>query len=292
MSGDPILTKLEDGVLTITLNRPEKSNSLTTGIMLEFADIFVQVNSNDDIRCVVVTGAGDFFCSGADISGGLVGFDVARVQELASKEYDKDEINDLSPGSKIALNIYGCLKPVIAAINGPAAGVGATMILPMDYRLIADTAKVGFVFTRRGFVPEAGSSWLLPRIVGITKACDWILSGRLIEPHELLDAGLVTGIYKAEDLLPAAYTIAHEIIANTSAVSIAASRQLLWRMYGMTQLEDATAMETSCFVDMLVSPDAAEGMQAFMEKRSPKFPGLVTKNMPRVFSWWGKKPRE
>jgi len=288
MSKDAILTHLEDNILTITINRPEKRNAIDMNTMHDLADIFKQVNLDDETRCVIVTGAGDYFCAGADISDGAKVFDSPEIEDLLNGPYDKDAINRISPGSQVALSIYNCYKPVIAAINGPAAGIGATMILPMDYRLMSDTAKLGYVFTKRGIVPEAGSSWFLPRVVGMSKASDWLLSGRLIEPQEALDAGLVRGIYKPEDLLPAAKQIAQDLIATTSAVSVACTRQLLWKMSGPADLDDATALETTCFIDMATSPEAMEGMQSFLEKRPPQFPGKVTKNMPRLFKWWGK----
>lgn len=279
MSDKFILQKEENGILTVTINRPEKLNSMTIAMMMEFAEIFRRVNTNDDIRVVVVTGEGDYFSAGADISDGLAGFELSKFEGLLSENYDQDEINRLSPGSHVAQSIFDCQKPIIAAINGPAAGIGATLILPMDFRLMSEAAKIGYVFTRRGFVPEAGSSWFLPRIVGMTKASDWVLTGRLIEPEEALSSGLVNSLHHPEDLLPAAYALARELITKTSPVSLACSRQLLWKMSGAADLSEATALETSCFVDRLQHPDALEGAHAFVQKRAPNFTGVVSKHI-------------
>jgi enoyl-CoA hydratase/carnithine racemase len=286
MSNDAILTKVEDQILTVTFNRPDKKNSFTTEMMFALADIFKQANLDDDVRCIVVTGNGDYFCSGYDVSGGGSSFTALGSDNILAN--DTETINKNSPGSQVGLSIYGCYKPVIAAINGSAAGVGATMILPMDYRLVSENAKLGYVFTRRGVVPEAGSTWFLPRVVGMTKAMDWMISGRYVHPPEALESGLVSGIYNAEDLLPAAYAIAKDIVENTSAVAVACTRQLLWRMAGEQDLAKATAVESSCFYSLANGPEAFEGVVSFLQKRLPKFPGKVTKDMPPVFSKWGK----
>lgn len=288
MPGNHFLDKKEDGILTITIHRPEKQNTLTMGALMDLAQIFRRVNEQDDVRCIILTGSGDYFSAGADLSAGVEGFDLARISSLKDKAFDQSEVNQLSPGSQLALSIFSCLKPTIAAINGPAAGVGATVILPMDYRLMSETAKIGYVFSKRGFCLEAGSSWFLPRVVGTTKAMDWGLSGRLIEPQEALASGLVNGVYKPEELLPAAYAIARDLIAKTSPVSVACNRQLLWRMSGPAELEQATALETLCFVDRLQQADAKEGIMAFMEKRLPSFKDKVSQHMPGLFSWLGK----
>lgn len=286
MPQNAILTKLENQILTVTINRPEKNNSLDIEGMYEFAEVFRRVNADDSIRCIVVTGTGDYFCTGADISAGTKGFELNRFEELLKGTLDTAAVNTLSPGSQIVLSIRNCYKPVIAAINGPAAGVGATLILPMDYRFMADTAKIGYVFTRRGVVPEAGSTWLLPRIVGTTKASDWLLSGRLVEATEAKESGLVNEICSAENLLPQAYALANDLISTTSAVSVACTKQLLMRMSANAEIEDATALESLCFIEMVQGPEAREGMQSFIEKRPPHFPGRVSQDLPRMLQWW------
>lgn len=282
------LTELKNNILTITFNRPDKFNTMTMAMMFELADMFKMVNKNDDVKCVIVTGAGDYFTAGADLSSGLDGFELSEFVETLKGKYDQDEINRLSPGSQLAFALYYCIKPIIAAINGPAAGVGSTLILPMDFRLMSEEAKISYVFTRRGFVTEAGSSWLLPRVVGITKASDWVLTGRIINPQEALDAGLINGIYKKDELLPAAYELATKLVTTTSAVAVACSKQLLWRMLESNDIAESTALESSCFVDLLQNNDAQEGAKAFIEKRAPHFTDKVSQHMPRLFSWWGK----
>jgi enoyl-CoA hydratase/carnithine racemase len=284
MANDSILTSIENQVLTVTINRPEKRNSLTADMMFQLADIIKTVNEDDDVRCVVVTATGDYFGAGFDVSGGGAAFDILG-ERFDKDSFNKDKVNQVSSGSQIGLSIYNSYKPVIAAINGPAAGVGATMILPMDFRLMSDTAKIGYVFTRRGVVPEAGSSWLLPRVVGLTKASDWLITGRMIDASEALESGLVNSVHKPEDLLSAAYAIARDIVENTSAVSVACTRQLLLRMAGEPDVSLAAAYESVCFGYMASSAEAEEGVMSFLEKRPPQFPGKVSKDMPVVFTW-------
>ncbi len=283
MSSDVFLTDLKDGIYTITINRPDKMNALTNPMIAECADIFRRVNLDDNIRCVVVTGAGNYFSAGADLSA-------VGVVELSfdQPEFDLEENDRNTAASQLGLSIFECLKPVIGAVNGSAIGIGSTMLLPMDFRLSVDTAKFGFVFTRRALVPEAGCSWFLPRIVGQSKAMDWIITGRLISAQEALESGLVSALYKPEELLPAAYAIARDIVANTSPISVAMSRQLMLQTQSLNSPKDATLYEAACLRYIGRSPEIMEGVQSFLEKRPPKFPGKVSKNLPWFFPWWGK----
>jgi enoyl-CoA hydratase/carnithine racemase len=285
MASDTLLTQIDDNILTVTINRPEKRNAMTQDMLFDFADLFKRANADDNIKCIVVTGAGDYFCSGFDISGGGGAF--AELDSQAEdKGIDWDVVNQNSPGSQIGLSLFGCYKPIIAAINGSCAGVGATMLLPMDFRLATEGAKIGFVFTRRGVVPEAGSTWFLPRIVGMSKASDWLITGRLVEASEALDAGLLNSVHKSDELLTAAYSLARDIVENTSSVAVACTRQLLLRMLSAEGLHEATALESALFAHLGNSPDAVEGVRSFLEKRPPSFLGKVSMNMPPQFPWW------
>src|SRR5881275_2744972 len=225
MAFQEILYDVADGVATITLNRPDRLNAFTPTTMQELIDAFDRVDEDDDVRAVIVTGAGRGFCAGADLGGGGGTFD-ARERGNGGDAPHRDG------GGRVSLRIYDCTKPVIAAINGPAVGVGITMTLPMDVRLVADGAKIGFVFARRGIVPEACSSWFLPRVVGISQAMEWVATGRVFDAHEALEGGLARSVHAPDELLPAAYAIAREIADNTAPVSVALGRRLLWRMLG------------------------------------------------------------
>ncbi len=288
MAIDSVLTKLEDNVLTITLNRPDKLNAMTVEMMREISDIFIAANANDEIRCIVVTAAGDYFCAGTDLSGGGPAGNANRVGPawLSQKQLDIDEINRESVDTKLPMSIYGCYKPVIGAINGPGVGIGSTMLLPMDFRIASDTAKFGFPFTRRGFVPEAGSSWFLPRIVSPTKAMDWLITGRMIDAKEAQESGLLTSVHKPEDVLPAAYAIAREIVTKTSSLSVAYTRQLAWRGLASSEPDETMALEIALFMHSLLGADGKEGVQSFLEKRLPNFPGKLSKDTPPFFPWW------
>src|SRR5579872_3918099 len=202
---DTLIYAVEDGIATITLNRPEKLNAFTAKMMSEMIAAFDRIDADDDVRAVIVTGAGRAFCAGADLSAGAKTFDYAARGAIAAEEKRRDG------GGTVTLRIFECKKPVIAAVNGPAVGVGATMQLPMDIRLAADGARFGFVFTRRGVVPEACSSWFLPRLVGIQQALDWVLTGRVFDAREALEGRLVKQVLPAAELLPAARAIAREI---------------------------------------------------------------------------------
>jgi enoyl-CoA hydratase/carnithine racemase len=279
---EQIVYAVEDGVATITLNRPEKLNAFTNTMRLELIAAFDRVDADDTVRAVIVTGAGRAFCAGADLSSGGQTFDYEARGAIAAGERRRDG------GGTVALRIFQCRKAVIAAVNGPAVGVGATMQLPMDIRLAADGARFGFVFTRRGVVPEACSSWFLPRLVGIQQALDWVLTGRVFDAQEALAGGLVKRVLPAAELLPAARALAREIAANTSAVSVALARQMLWRMLGAEHPMAAHRIDSRGIQMMGRSPDAYEGVASFLEKRAPHFTMRPSQDMPEFFPWWSE----
>ncbi|MHA4837761.1 crotonase/enoyl-CoA hydratase family protein [Sphingopyxis sp. MSC1_008] len=275
-------------VATITLSRPEKLNAYTAEMMSELIDAFDRVDADDDVRVVVVTGDGKAFCAGADISEGVDGFKVGVDSELRMPsggiDYSSDAMRD--GGGRMTLRIFELKKPVIGAVNGPAIGIGATMLLPMDIRLASETARFGFVFARRGIVPEGASSYFLPRIVGIGQALEWCCTGRIFDAKEALHGGLVSRLHRAEDLLASAHALAREIADNTAPVSIALTRQMLWRGLGMSHPMEAHRVESRGVFSRSNSDDAAEGVAAFFEKRAAQFPDQVTRDMPDYFPWW------
>jgi len=277
---EQILYTVEDGIATITLNRPEKLNAFTNTMRQELIAAFDRIDADDDVRAVIVTGAGRAFCAGADLSAGAKTFDYAARRAIAAEERRRDG------GGTVTLRIFECKKPVIAAVNGPAVGVGATMQLPMDIRLAAEGARFGFVFTRRGVVPEACSSWFLPRLVGIQQALDWVLTGRVFDAREALAGRLVKQVLPEAELLPAARAIAREIADNTSAVSVALARQMLWRMLGADHPMAAHRVDSAGIQMMGRSPDAYEGVASFLEKRRPRFTMRPSRDMPGFFPWW------
>jgi len=281
---EQILYVVEDGVATITLNRPEKLNAFTNTMRLELIAAFDAVDADDDVRAVIVTGAGRAFCAGADLSAGGKTFDYAARGVIAPEERRRDG------GGTVTLRIFACKKPVIAAVNGPAVGVGATMQLPMDIRLAADGARFGFVFTRRGVVPEACSSWFLPRLVGIQQALDWTLTGRVFDATEAKAGGLVKAVLPLPELLPAARAWAREVVSHTSAVSVALARQMLWRMLGAEHPMAAHRIDSRGIEMMGRSPDAYEGVASFLEKRAPRFTMKPSQDMPGFFPWWTEPP--
>jgi enoyl-CoA hydratase/carnithine racemase len=281
---EQILYAVEDGVATITLNRPEKLNAFTNTMRQELIAAFDAVDADDDVRAVIVTGAGRAFCAGADLSAGSKTFDYAARGVTGPEEQRRDG------GGTVTLRIFACKKPVIAAVNGPAVGIGATMQLPMDIRLAADGARFGFVFTRRGVVPEACSSWFLPRLVGIQQALDWTLTGRVFDAAEAKAGGLVKDVLPLPDLLPAARQWAREIVTHTSAVSVALTRQMLWRMLGAEHPMAAHRIDSRGIQMMGRSPDAYEGVASFLEKREPHFTMKPSRDMPEFFPWWTEPP--
>jgi enoyl-CoA hydratase/carnithine racemase len=273
VSYQEIAYDVADGVLTITLDRPDRLNAFTVTMQQELVDAFDRADADDGVRVVIITGRGRGFCAGADLGGGGGSFDRSDRQRAEFRD----------EGGLVSLRIFESRKPVIAAINGPAVGVGITMTLPMDIRLASDTARIGFVFARRGLVPEACSSWFLPRLVGISQAMEWVATGRVFPAEEALAGGLVRSVHPPDDLLPAAHAIAHEIVDNTSAVSVALSRQMLWRMLGASHPLDAHRVDSRGIFHMGRSPDAVEGVTSFLEKRSPRFPMRVSSDLPGIF---------
>lgn len=266
------ITELKDQILTITINRAEKRNTLSFPLMLELAGLISSANENDDVRCIVLTAEGDYFCSGYDISMG---------QEAFSAQTSPTGMDE-QPAYILFNALCNSYKPLIAAVNGHAVGIGATMILPMDYRLVSEDANIGYVFTRRGVVQEFGSSHLLPRVVGLTRASDWILSGRYIDSKEALEAGLATRICKRGELISAAMSIAKDIVDNTSPVAVACARRLLWRHMSNPNLDQVFRSEGEIFLSLAFGPEGAEGIKSFLEKRLPEFPGLVSRDLPRA----------
>jgi enoyl-CoA hydratase/carnithine racemase len=284
---EEIRAETADGVLTITLNRPERLNAFTETMRRELIAAFDLADADDDVRAVVVTGEGRGFCAGADLAKGGDTFDWRRAHAAegggSGAPGDGDWEVPRDGGGQVSLRIFDCTKPVIAAINGPAVGVGITMTLPMDIRLAVDGAKIGFVFTRRGIVPEACSSWFLPRIVGISQAMEWVSTGRVFDAQEALAGGLVRSVHAPDELLPAAYALAREIADNTAPVSVALGRRLLWRMLGAEHPLAAHRADSRAMYARGQSADAREGVQSFLEKRPATFPDRVSDGLPDVF---------
>lgn len=275
-----IIYQVEDGIATITLNRPEKLNAFTYVMMTELIDAFDQVDADDDVRAVIVTGAGRAFCAGADLAAGGDTFSDGKLSTESSSKFRRDG------GGTVTLRMFKCNKPIIGAINGPAVGIGATMTLAMDMRLISSSAKMGFVFTRRGIVPEACSSWFLPRIVGIAQAQEWVMTGRVFDAQEALRGGLVRSIHEPDDLLPAAYALAKEIVDNAAPVSVALARQMMWRMLGAPHPMNAHRVDSRGIQIRGRSKDVEEGVMSFLEKRPAVFTERVTTDLPDIFPEW------
>jgi enoyl-CoA hydratase/carnithine racemase len=272
-----------DRILTITLNRPDRLNAWTTTMQRELIEAFDRADADDDVRAIVVTGEGRGFCAGADLGGGGDTFDATqRGSANVAGEDDGDGIRR-DGGGRFTLRVFRSTKPVIAAINGPAVGVGITMTLPMDVRLASQDAKMGFVFTRRGIVPEACSSWFLPRIVDISQAMEWAATGRVFTAEEALAGRLVRSVHPADELLPAAYELAREIADNTAPVSVALARRLLWTMLGATHPMEAHRADSRGMFHRGQSADVREGITSFFEKRAPDFPDRVSDGLPELF---------
>ena len=276
--------EISDKILTLTLNRPEKLNAFTPTIKAELIDALDRADADDGVRVVIVTGAGRAFCAGADLSGGGQTWDYKAQDSGGSLDTHRDK------GGLVTLKIYDMKKPIIAAINGAAVGVGITMTLPMDIRLASENAKMGFVFARRGIVPEACSSWFLPRIVGISKAAEWVLTGRIFEAKEALAHGLVSEVLAPDDLMPRAREIASEIAQNTSAISVALARQLLWKMLGADHPMEAHKLDSKCIFWAGARADAREGVLSFFEKRPAKFMMKPSSEMPEFYPWFADRP--
>jgi enoyl-CoA hydratase/carnithine racemase len=282
MSYETILYQTDGPILTVTLNRPEKLNAYTAVMGAELEDAFHRADEDDAVRVVIVTGAGRGFCAGADISAGAGAFDTGTEGSVAFAAPNRPR----GSGAGFIGAIFNCRKPSIAAVNGAAVGVGATLTLPMDIRIAAEGARFGFVFARRGLVPEAGSAWFLPKLVGLPQALRWCLSGGLIPAAEAQAGGLVSEVAPPDALLDRARAIAREIADNTAPVSVALTRQMLWRFsgqpdpFGLLKLDGALSMQLGA------GPDVREGVSAFLEKRPPAFPGKVSTDMPAQYPWW------
>jgi enoyl-CoA hydratase/carnithine racemase len=282
MAYEQILYSVEDRVLTLTLNRVERLNAFTGVMCRELIDAFDRADADDSVRAVIVTGAGKAFCAGADLGSGGKTFDAAARGARESIAEHRDG------GGLLTLRIYDGKKPVIAAINGAAVGIGITMTLPMDLRIASTGARMGFVFARRGIVPEACSSWFLPRVVGVSQAAEWFYTGRVFRAEEALAGGLVSRVVRPEELLSTARAIAHEIADNTSAMSVALTRQMLWKMLGADHPMEAHRIDSKAVYWTGRCADAHEGVSAFLEKRAAKFT-LKPSAMPEFYPWWAER---
>jgi enoyl-CoA hydratase/carnithine racemase len=296
MAYDHILYDVQDKVLTLTLNRPDKLNAYTGTMQAELIDAFDRADKDDGVRAIIVTGAGRGFCAGADLASGGNTFDrAARGRAAPTKadgtvDYSDDAVRD--GGGRVTLRIFECLKPVIAAVNGPAVGIGVTMQLPMDIRIASTDARFGFVFSRRGIVPEAASSWFLPRLVGIQQALEWTYSGRVFSAEEALAGRLVSKVVAPDQLLPAARSIAREIADNTAAVSCALIRQMMWKGLTADHPMEAHKVDSRGIYVRGASADVKEGVTSFLEKRPPRFTDTVSKDMPPYYPWWKERRYE
>ncbi len=291
MEFEQIIYAVDDGVATITLNRPEAMNAVTSVMNAEIIAAFDAADADDDVRAVIMTGTGRAFCAGADLSRGAETFDydsqgtgAGRVDEV---DWSDERVRD--GGGLVSLRIYESLKPVIGAINGAAVGQGITMTLPMDVRIAADGARFGFVFARRGIVPEACSTWFLPRIVGTPQALRWLYSGRVFGATEALQGGLVESVQPREELMPTAIAIAREIADLTAPISVALIRQMVWRGLGADHPMEAHRMESRGVYALGQTADAREGVNSFLEKRPPSFSGRPSAEMPAFFPWWEER---
>ena len=282
---ETILLDVADGIATITLNRPDKLNAFTGQMMNDMIAAFDATDADDSVRVVIVTGAGRGFCAGADLSAGGSTFNQSRALDRAS-DVEKANAVVRDGGGRLTLRIFDSLKPVIAAVNGPAVGVGVTMQLAMDFRLASTAGRFGFVFARRGITPEACSSYFLPRLVGLQTALEWCYTGRVFTADEAKEKGLVRSVHEPDDLLPAARALAREIADNTAPVSVALTRQLLWRMLGAEHPMIAHRADSRGIQARGVSGDTREGVEAFLEKRPPRFPDKVSSDLPDLWPQW------
>jgi enoyl-CoA hydratase/carnithine racemase len=288
MEFETLRYEVDGRILTITLNRPDRMNAFTGRMCEELIAVFDRADADDDVKVVIVTGAGRAFCAGSDLERG--GDTWGKHSEHLDKQAVQGERYVGDGGGRVTRRIFDFNKPVIAAINGAAVGVGITMTLAMDIRLCVPNAKLGFVFAGRGILPEACSSWFLPRLVGISKALEWCYSARVFKSEEGLEAGLIRSLHEPDALLPAARTLAQEFIDNASSVSIAMIRQMIWRMASAPHPIDAHEIDTAGIAALGKSADAREGISAFLEKRKPSFTDRVSKDMPSFYPWWQDRP--
>jgi enoyl-CoA hydratase/carnithine racemase len=296
MTFETITYEVSENILTITLNRPDKLNAFNATMLRELIEAFDAADKDDDIRVVIVTGAGRAFCAGADLSSGADTFDRdakrGPVRRLSDGRVDYSDPNARDGGGQVTLRIFKCLKPVIAAVNGPAVGIGVTMQLAMDIRIASEDAKFGFVFSQRGIVPEAASSWFLPRIVGIARALEWCFTGRVFPAQEALAGGLVSKVVPADRLLTTARGLAREIAAKTAPVSVALIRQMMWRLSAADDPMEAHKVDSRGIYARGRSNDVKEGVTAFLEKRLAHFTDKVSSDMPDYFPWWDEREYE
>jgi enoyl-CoA hydratase/carnithine racemase len=287
---ETLYVDVADKIATITLNRPDRMNAFTGDMMSDIIAAFDLTDADDGVAAVIVTGAGRAFCAGADLSAGAKTFDYEARDDRPERgaKGSLDYLRD--SGGRVTLRIFESLKPVIAAVNGAAVGVGVTMQLPMDIRLASTDAKFGFVFARRGIVPEACSSWFLPKIVGLQSALEWCYTGRVFPAQEALERGLVRSLHKPDELMPAAIALAREIADNTAPVSIALTRQMLWRMAGADHPMEAHKIDSRAIFARGKQADAKEGVTSFLEKRAPNYPDKVSADMPDFVPWWTDRP--
>jgi enoyl-CoA hydratase/carnithine racemase len=270
---------VDEGIATVTLDRPDRLNAFTEEMGQELVSVMDTIDADDAVRCAVFTGRGRAYCAGADLSGGT---EIFEGDESGRFRMDRDA----DYGGLVARRFYASTKPLIAAINGPAVGIGITSTLPMDVRIASTQARFGFVFTRRGLVPEASSSWFLPRVVGISRALEWVFSGRVFGAEEALLAGLVRSVHEPDELLPAAYRLAREFSESTSAVAVAVARRMLWQMLGPATPELAHELDSRGIFFLGRSADCQEGVAAFLEKRPADFPMRVSTDLPEYMRQW------
>jgi enoyl-CoA hydratase/carnithine racemase len=293
MPYETIQYEVAEQILTITLSRPEKLNAFNATMQRELIEAFDAADKDDNIRAIIVTGAGRAFCAGADLSSGADTFDRdskrGAIRRLADGRVDYSDANVRDGGGQVTLRIFKCLKPVIAAVNGPAVGIGVTMQLAMDIRIASEDARFGFVFSQRGIVPEAASSWFLPRIVGISQALEWCYTGRVFPAQEALAGRLVSKVVPPDQLLPTARQLAGEIAARTAPVSIALIRQMMWRMLGADDPMEAHKVDSRGIYTRGRSEDVKEGVMSFLEKRPANFKNKVSSDMPDFFPWWDER---
>jgi enoyl-CoA hydratase/carnithine racemase len=293
MPYETIRYEIAEQILTITLSRPEKLNAFNATMQRELIEAFDAADRDDNIRAIIVTGAGRAFCAGADLSSGADTFDRdskrGAIRRLADGRVDYSDANVRDGGGQVTLRIFKCLKPVIAAVNGPAVGIGVTMQLAMDIRIASEDARFGFVFSQRGIVPEAASSWFLPRIVGISQALEWCYTGRVFPAREALAGRLVSKVVPPDQLLPTARQLAGEIAARTAPVSIALIRQMMWRMLGADDPMEAHKVDSRGIYARGRSEDVKEGVMSFLEKRPANFKNKVSSDMPDFFPWWNER---
>ena len=293
MPYETILYEVAEQILTITLNRPEKLNAFNATMQRELIEAFDAADQDDNVRAIIVTGAGRAFCAGADLSSGADTFDRdarrGAIRRLADGRVDYSDPNVRDGGGRVTLRIFKCLKPVIAAVNGPAVGIGVTMQLAMDIRIASEAARFGFVFSQRGIVPEAASSWFLPRIVGISQALEWCYTGRVFPAQEALAGRLVSKVVPGDELLPTARAVARGIASKTAPVSIALIRQMMWRMLGADDPMEAHKVDSRGIYTRGRSEDVKEGVMSFLEKRPANFKNKISSDMPDFFPWWDER---